>query len=375
MKPLCIFVTLLSFNVLNAQNVGIGTATPQDKLEIKNALRSTLRISSGSFSDTTEILLSNRNISNSGTDFSIKNIREEGLYVSSLSDLPGNNAANSLVIRPGGNVGVGLIPQYKFHVNGISRFNGLAQLDGLNLFEFGAGVAGKEVNAGKIGYNAFGQNALTFVGAGTNAANRAVYFFAEGGTTVNGPFGFAGPLRVNGNPGTAGQVLTSNGAGLPEWQPASYANNTRFSISLDESAGLLSGNAVIATTHYNLNTTDVGITNGANTFTINKTGLYHFDCVFHGELSYSPAPTGSYPRAAINLNVSGIANPVRLVAFRVMDPTSDAKLGWSFNEAVSMNIHINAPATLSISYSYASASPGGAFPSLAGTLTGNLISE
>ncbi len=375
MKPLFILFCLLIINTANAQNVGIGTQTPQGKLEVKNALRSSLRISSTDFSDTTELLLSNRNSSNSGTDFSIKSIREEGLYVSSLSDLPGNNVANLLVIRPGGNVGVGTIPLYKFHVNGNSRFNGLFQMDGLNLFEFGAGVSGKELNAGKIGYNAFGQNALTFVGAGTNAANRAIYFFAEGGTTVNGPLGFSGPLRVNGNPGTSGQVLTSNGTNLPEWQSASFANNTRFSVSLDESTGLLAGNAVIATTHYNLNPADVGITNGANTFTINKTGLYHFDFVFHGEVSYSPAPTGSYPRAAINLNVTGIANPVRLVAFRVMNPTSDAKLGWGFNEAVSMNIHISAPATLSISYSYTSASPGGAFPALAGTLTGNLISE
>jgi hypothetical protein len=47
-----------------------------------------------------------------------------------------------------------------------------------------------------------------------------------------------------------------------------------------------------------------------------------------------------------------------------MNPTSDGKLGWQFNESVSINIHIAAPATISLSYNYASASAGGLFPSL-----------
>jgi hypothetical protein len=82
--------------------------------------------------------------------------------------------------------------------NGTTVLDGFTQVQGLNLFEFGAGVAGKEVNAGKIGYNAFGQNALTFVGGGTNATNRAVYFYAEGGATFNGPATVGSNLSVNG---------------------------------------------------------------------------------------------------------------------------------------------------------------------------------
>jgi hypothetical protein len=53
--------------------------------------------------------------------------------------------------------------------------------------EFGAGIVGKETNAGKIGYEIFGTGALTFVGAGTSATNRKVFLFAEGGTESNGP--------------------------------------------------------------------------------------------------------------------------------------------------------------------------------------------
>jgi hypothetical protein len=39
----------------------------------------------------------------------------------------------------------------------------------------------KRTNAGKIGYNALGQNA-SFVGAGTKTT---IYYFAEGGTTMS----------------------------------------------------------------------------------------------------------------------------------------------------------------------------------------------
>jgi hypothetical protein len=143
-----LFLSLINFAV--AQNVGIGTTTPAEKLEVKNPLRSTVRISSDNYIDTTQLLLRNRNSNNEGTDFSIKSIREQGLIISSLSDLPQNNSDNSLVILPNGRVGVKTpTPGYAFDVNG-------------------------DMN--------------------TNAA-----------------------LRVNGNAGTNGQVLRSNGNGTMAW--------------------------------------------------------------------------------------------------------------------------------------------------------------
>lgn len=59
-----------------------------------------------------------------------------------------------------------------------------------NVVEFGAGVVGKEPNAGKIGYNTFTMSAtgaLDIVGAGTTGLNRSVRVYAEGGTSFNGP--------------------------------------------------------------------------------------------------------------------------------------------------------------------------------------------
>lgn len=314
MRKIIVILLFVAFPVISfSQNVGIGTTVPSEKLEIKNPLRTTVKISSASFDDTTELLFSNRNGINAGTDFSVKSVREQGLFFSSLSDLPANTNSNSLVIRSNGNIGIGTLPAFKFHVTGQSRFNGLTQIDGLNLLELGAGVAGKEINAGKIGYNAFGQNALTFVGAGTNATNRAVYFFAEGGTTMNGPLNIGGPLRVNGNPGAVGQVLTSNGTTEPVWQNSSFTNSTRFGVRFSLNTNGLAPMPV-AETEYNLNTADIAI--GTNTITINKSGLYKLNGVLTGIVTYTGTVEPTFiPQAETYIQFGGTSSSTLRLAY------------------------------------------------------------
>ncbi len=105
----------------------------------------------------------------------------------------GNNSAvndnatltsEKLRITGDGRVGIGTtVPTATLAVNGT------ASLSSTNTLEFGAGVAGKEINAGKIGYQTFSPNGLDIVGAGTTGTNRRVNFFAEGGTTFNGRIG------------------------------------------------------------------------------------------------------------------------------------------------------------------------------------------
>jgi hypothetical protein len=257
------------------------------------------------------------------------------------------------------NVGIGIaVPTAKLHVNGAIK------LEGLNLFEFGAGVAGKEVNAGKIGYNAFGQNALTFIGAGTSSANRAVYFYAEGGTTFSGPINIGGELQVNGNSGTSGQVLTSNGSSDPTWQNTALSNNTRFAVRYSETVSNTSSGSFPLTQHYNLNPTDVSI--GANSFTINKTGLYHFDYYFHYSGASTTAPiittflSGVYPGNSNTFMKDEIVSAV----------TSGGiyKGNWNF----SLDVHIIAPATISISRYFLNVS---SFSVVEGDFTGHLISQ
>lgn len=374
MKMLILLLSLSFPLCLYAQNAGIGTSTPSEKLEVKNALRSTIKISSNSFSDTTQLLLSNRNSSNSGTDFSIRSIREQGLFFSSLSDLPQNTADNSLVITPGGNVGIGIVPAFKFHVNGNSQFsgnidiNGSMRLAGLNIFEFGAGVAGKEINAGKIGYNAFGTGALAFVGAGTSIANRAVYFFAEGGTTMNGPLNIEGPLRVNGFPGTAGQVLTSNGAADPTWTNSSFSNTVRFAAAYSDDLSLFPSSNLVFSGIYNLSPADVSIT--GSTLTVNKTGLYHIEGYMTANENFSAAPPYIY--TTCELVMDG-----QLFQFAIAEPfnlNSNFLFQYYKTTHFSQDIYLTAPAVIRPQGSIGSP-VSFTSRSISGKITGYLISE
>ena len=111
----------------------------------------------------------------SGTDKYNFSLGSTGLNLSES-----NVAAGRLFIENGGDVGIGTTaPGARLHVAGGVK------IDGANTLEFGAGVAGKEANAGKIGYHAFSGDALDIVGAGTGA-NRVIRFYAENGAGFNG---------------------------------------------------------------------------------------------------------------------------------------------------------------------------------------------
>jgi hypothetical protein len=68
---------------------------------------------------------------------------------------------------------------------------------GSNVVEFGLGVAGKQADAGKIGYQTFTAGALDIVGAGTTNTNRQIKFWNEGGATFAGEV-FAPVVTVTG---------------------------------------------------------------------------------------------------------------------------------------------------------------------------------
>jgi hypothetical protein len=350
MKKVALLLIVVFPLVTAAQNVGIGTSTPSARLEVKKNDFSSLKISSDFYNDTTELLLSNRDNFNQGTDFSIRSVEEQGLFFSSSSDLPANNSSNSLVIRPGGNVGVGILPLTRFHVNGSSRFTGQIQLEGLSLFEFGYGVAGKELNAGKIGYNAFGQNALTIISAGTNINNRAVYFFAEGGTTFTGALNFFGPLQTNGNSGTTGQVLQSNGTAAPVWRNAALDNNTRFSVLFSTTTEGI-GNINVESTQYNLAPADITV--GTSTLTINKTGLYHINAQLTSRV-LTTLPTSYVPEMSSNITFSSGATVVNFFSVANLDhyqesiSNAGAEGSYYFSRRVDGYIYLTAGMTVRV---------------------------
>ncbi len=147
------------------------------------------------------------------------------------------NAGN--VYRPAGSVGIGKVPAVALDVVGAIAATGNItatgaltgssitttgpfaattitanagmNIAGNNVLELGSGIAGKESNAGKIGYQTF-SNALDIVGASTGGTNRRIKMWAEGGTEINGNVGIGtgtpvDRLHVAGLNGTANNAL------------------------------------------------------------------------------------------------------------------------------------------------------------------------
>ena len=101
------------------------------------------------------------------------------------------DSLNNLYTKDVNNVGIGVyFPTAKLHLNGNMK------MEAKHTLEFGAGVPGKQIDAGKIGYNTFSGNALDIVGAGA-WNSRKIKLYAEGGTTVEGPMSMNGNLFVN----------------------------------------------------------------------------------------------------------------------------------------------------------------------------------
>lgn len=115
-----------------AQNVGIGTATPTARLEIKTPVKSTVKVSSNNFSDTSQLIFSNRTSSNFGTDMQLTSIQETGLRISSSSDLPENTKDTIMQITPTGNVGIRTAtPAYPLDVKGDANITGNLRANGV----------------------------------------------------------------------------------------------------------------------------------------------------------------------------------------------------------------------------------------------------
>lgn len=331
--------------------VGIGTTSPDAKLTVVgndatfNGLDAAIKLQNTSSSNAWYLRVGG----GSGTATPLN-----GFSIGDNSSYHFNMASN-------GNIGLGILPSTaRLHVNGEMR------IEGNNLLEFGTGIPGKEINAGKIAYNGFGKNALTFTGAGTNPDNRSIYFYAEGGTTMNGPLDFNGPLKINGNPGTAGQVLTSNGTTNPEWRSLS-SNNVRFGASFSTDPGTpITTNTF--TQMYNTSPTDITISSGS--ITINKTGVYHIEGYTTCASSFSAAPSSLIVTSNVNIDnrfyiITNGDNMIR---------TSSITFEYKKTIPYSLELYVEAPAILNPS-TVINASPSPTSTSGSGRIWGYLISE
>jgi len=80
--------------------------------------------------------------------------------------------------------------------NSFLSLDGSLGIRGNNSLQFGAGIVGKEANAGTIAYGGWTADTLDIVGAGTTGNNRQVKVWAEGGSTFNGPVTAAGTVTA-----------------------------------------------------------------------------------------------------------------------------------------------------------------------------------
>lgn len=94
----------------------------------------------------------------------------------------------------------------------VLSLNGVLDVLGNNSLEFGADIAGKNSDAGRMGYNLYNNAGnLDIFGAGTLNNNRKVKIWAEGGTTFTGGASFAGTVSAttfSGNYTGDGSALT-----------------------------------------------------------------------------------------------------------------------------------------------------------------------
>jgi len=186
---------------------------------------------------------------------------------------------------------------------------------------------------------------------------------------VDGNINLNGLIKVNGNAGTPGQVLTSNGTSDPNWTSVPIANNIRFCVEFAATPVITGDYADITSTAYNLNPTSVVI--GASSITINRSGLYHFNIVLNASSTYSSS-LSSIPWFMTRLYY-GAANPFPLVGTRFMQTATSANTAFSGGENISVDLYISAPATIRLFMNLGG--PAYITRSLTGALSAYLISD
>jgi hypothetical protein len=174
MKKITILVNILFFAInAFAQNVGIGTPTPTTILEVKKPIKSSVKISSTNYTDTSQLIFSNRDATNAGTDIIMSSNQEFGLRFSSNSDIVSQRKDTILQITPQGNVGIRTAtPNYPLDVKGNMNVTGEIKANGTS------GTAGQVLQSN-------GNNTMTWANASAATNNGSVGFGGWGDCSTN----------------------------------------------------------------------------------------------------------------------------------------------------------------------------------------------
>lgn len=179
----------------------------------------------------------------------------------------------------------------------------------------------------------------------------------------------ANEIKPGGVAGTNGQVLQSNGDGTMSWANAIQSNNTRFQVRFTDLSASTSAPTPLDFMWYNLNTTDVTINVPTNTFTINKTGLYHFDIDISIRVNTVANPT-NIPFLNLFFGVNGSNRNISVGSF--MPYKLDDKSQWELRGSKSFDLHIDGPSTITLPYNFSFITGA---KTLICILNGHLISE
>jgi hypothetical protein len=145
--------------------------------------------------------------------------------------------------------------------NDVTAGTALVRIGRNAMLEFGAGVSGKEANAGKIGYGTFDTTALNIVGSGTGTSRLIRMYDAVGinaAPTTNAALTTSGAITIGGS-ARLNLLNTSYSVRAEASSLRFYANNATTSMLNLE-------NTTRITTAYPIRTTsNVGFTNGSFT--------------------------------------------------------------------------------------------------------------
>jgi hypothetical protein len=353
-------LTFVSFS----QSVGINTtgvapSDPKAMLEIRKSGFSKLKLRSENFSDTAVLELSNRNTGNLGTDIQLSLLREEGLLLSSSSDIGSNTKDSLLSLKIGtGNLGIGVKnPVYPMQLHTPSAASsymsftnnstGVSAADGLLLGINGNSAIIANLESGNLRLGTSNLTRLMIDATGNvGVGNLAPGYKLD----INGDMNLTGAMRINGSAGTAGQVLTSNGTSDPQWKTTSFSNNTRFAVEI----GLVSpattfsstgGILTIGTTKYNLDPASVSI--GSSSITITKSGLYHFEAFYNIQFFYASAATALSPVLSSYVSVDYTGGFNHHIAYHQELQRHRSTNSWYYNGKASFDIYLQAPRVIS----------------------------